>query len=593
MERERAVRNVMRSLRFVLRTCVAAIAGVVMLAHPASAVVSNAVQVLDRAEVLVPSATCPSDPAHVAHLPATCFIAARALVPSGHTWFFHPATHVYRFTPPPAAPGTRWVINVSTGVTDGELDVVTADGRIIERQAVSSQTPVADRVLYAHELLVPVVAPYPPGAVMVLRITTPFEQPTTLEMRTLESLAANDRQTMYAEALPLAFLNGFALALGLFNVMLFVMLRRRLYLLYAASILALVFYQVIETGAAWTTLWPHLGLRDDWPTYASWVLYFVLIVAFTREFLELPRVAPLADRVLLSALALLALESALYVLVPDALTSLGLFDITDPVMTAVMLGAMLSAGVVAWRAGVAAAPFYILAFAGSAVGLVVSDAGTFDLFPSSVTTAFILTSAGGAWESLFLALALGQRVREIELTAARYEEYAYIDPLTGIPNRRSFDEGIEREWRRTQRFPGPISVIIFDIDRFKDYNDRFGHPAGDQRLIAVARVIADAARRTGDHAARYGGEEFAMLLPGTGLEGARAIAESVRLTVRESADKAYRLTISAGGATAFPYSDTLDTARPATLLAAADAALYVAKTSGRDRVCVPETEIAL
>jgi diguanylate cyclase (GGDEF)-like protein len=208
-----------------------------------------------------------------------------------------------------------------------------------------------------------------------------------------------------------------------------------------------------------------------------------------------------------------------------------------------------------------------------------------------VTTAFILTSVGGAWESLFLALALGQRMRNTELTAARYEEYAYIDPLTGIPNRRSFDEAIEREWRRTQRFPGPISVIIFDIDRFKDFNDRFGHPAGDQRLIAVARTIADAARRTGDHAARYGGEEFAMLLPGTGLEGAVAIAESVRLSVRESTE-AQRLTVSAGCATAFPFSDTLDTGRPATLLAAADAALYVAKTSGRDRVCVPETEIA-
>jgi diguanylate cyclase (GGDEF)-like protein len=583
----------MGSLRFVLRSLVALVAGLLLLAHPASAVVSDALPVLDRAVVLVPSASCGGDAAQVARLPGTCFIPARALRPSGHTSFFHPATHWYRFAPPASDPAARWVLNVSTYVTDGEVDVVAPDGRILQHDVVSSTIPVADRPLYAHELLVPLVAPFPPGALVVLRITTPFEQPTILEMRTLESLAALDRQTMYAEALPLAFLNGFAIALGLFNVMLFVMLRRRLYLLYAASILALVLYQVIETGAAWTTLWPHLGLRDDWPTYASWVLYFVLIVAFTREFLDLPRVAPVVDRILLATLALLIVESATYVLVPDLLIAHGIFDVTDPLMTAVMLGTMLVAGIVAWRAGVAAAPFYVLAFVGSAVGLIVSDAGTFDLFPSSVTTAFILTSVGGAWESLFLALALGQRVRDIELTAARYEEYAYIDPLTGIPNRRSFDEAIEREWRRTQRFPGPISVIIFDIDRFKDFNDRFGHPAGDQRLIAVARTIADAARRTGDHAARYGGEEFAMLLPGTGLEGARAIAESVRLSVRESADQAYRLTISAGCATAFPFSDTLDTGRPATLLAAADAALYVAKTSGRDRVCVPETEIAL
>jgi diguanylate cyclase (GGDEF)-like protein len=574
---------------FVLVLAVAFAAGM----RPAAAVVTDALQVYDRAVVLVPSAACGGDAAAIAQLPSACFMPARSLQPTGSTSYFHPATHWYRFTPPPADPATRWVLNISTGATDGEVDVVAPGGRVVQHAAVSSEVPVAARTVYAHELLVPLVAPYPPGAVILVRMTTPVEQPSVLYLRTAESLSDYQRRLVYEESLPLAFLNGFALALGLFNILLFAMLRRRLYLLYAASILALVLYQVIETGAAWTTLWPHLGLRDDWPTYAAWVLYFALITAFTREFLELPRVAPRVDLILRWAFALLAVDSAVYLFFPDLLAARGLFDITDPLVTAIMLGTMLAAGVVAWRAGVAAAPWYVLAFAGSAVGLVVSDAGTFDVFPSSVTVAFISTSIGGAWEALFLALALGQRVRDIELTAARYEEYAYIDPLTGIPNRRSFDEAIEREWRRTQRFPGPISVIIFDIDKFKTFNDRFGHPAGDQRLISVARTIAEAARRTGDHAARYGGEEFAMLLPGTNLQGAVAIAENVRLAVRESADKEYRLTISAGCATAYPFSDALDTGRPSTLLELADAALYVAKSSGRDRVCVPETEIVL
>ncbi len=203
----------------------------------------------------------------------------------------------------------------------------------------------------------------------------------------------------------------------------------------------------------------------------------------------------------------------MYLLFPNTLVAAGIFDLTDPVMTAIMLATMLWAGVIAWRAGVSAAPYYVLAFAGSAIGFIVSDAGTYDLYPSTVTQAYICTSIGVAWESIFLALALGQRVREVENSAARYERYAYLDPLTGIPNRRGFDEAIEREWRRTQRLPGPISLIIFDIDHFKEYNDRFGHPAGDLRLISVARTIADAARRTGDLAARYGGEEFAILLP--------------------------------------------------------------------------------
>jgi PleD family two-component response regulator len=84
-----------------------------------------------------------------------------------------------------------------------------------------------------------------------------------------------------------------------------------------------------------------------------------------------------------------------------------------------------------------------------------------------------------------------------------------------------------------------------------------------------------------------------MLLPGTPLDGAVAIAEAVRLSVREDADVEFRLTISAGCATAYPFSDALDTASPATLLEAADAALYIAKTTGRDRVCIPETEAVL
>ncbi|HEV8021989.1 MAG TPA: GGDEF domain-containing protein, partial [Candidatus Lustribacter sp.] len=102
-----------------------------------------------------------------------------------------------------------------------------------------------------------------------------------------------------------------------------------------------------------------------------------------------------------------------------------------------------------------------------------------------------------------------------------------------------------------------------------------------------------AARRTGDLAARYGGEEFAMLLPGTPLEGAVAIAEAVRLDVRERSDGEFRLTVSAGCATAHPYSDALDTTSPLTLLKEADAALYIAKTTGRDRVCVPEPDVVV
>ena len=555
--------------------------------RPASAVASNAYNLLDHAQVLVPSAACPNDPKTLARLPDSCFVLMRALKSTGEYNYFHPAHHWLRFQLPQAPLTEHWIVNVSTYVTDGELDVITADGRTIEHLTYGSQIPVADRPIFAHEEYLPIVSPVPPGATVVMSATTPFQVMTVFELRTQASFDAYNKAQMQSEALPLAFLNGLAVAMALFNIMLFVMLRRRLYLIYAAAILALVFYQLVETGAAWTMLWPHLSLRDDWPAYVAWAVYFVLIVAFTRAFLELPRVSKLMDRILVGVCALLVLESITYVLVPDTLTALGVFDQTDPIMTAIMMGTMLAAGVVAWRKGITAGPYFVLAFAGSTAGFMVAEAGTYDLYPSTLAQAYISTSIGAAWEAIFLALALGLRVREIEQTASRYEEYAYRDQLTGVANRRAFDEALEREWRRAQRSLSPLSVIIFDIDHFKDYNDRFGHLSGDERLISVAGAIAEAARRTGDFAARYGGEEFAMLLPGTEIEGALAIAESVRQSVRAEGD--IQVTISAGCATMVPTADALSDA--STLLAAADGALYTAKLTGRDRVCTPGDDL--
>lgn len=579
--------------RFLARCLAAVVIAMVLAPRAADALASDAYNVLDHSAVLVVSAACPAtSAAEIVALPATCFEPARKLKPDLSHNAFHPAVHWYRFGLPPSdQPSAEWLINVSTYVTEGELDVFAPSGRAIESLPFGSMTPVADRKVYSHDLLLPIVDPHPAGTIAVLRMTTPFEQPSVLEMRSVADQRIVNRNVMQNESLPLAFFNGFAMAMALFNLFLFAMLRRKLYMLYAAAMFSLVLFQVIETGAAWTMLWPHLALRDDWPPYAAWCLYFILIVAFTRDFLKLKEIAPIADRVLVGVVALLCVESATYVIFPNELIALHAFDITDPIMTVLMLGTMLAVGIIAWRKGVSAAPYYVLAFAGSAVGFIISDAGTYDLFPSSVTTAYICTSIGVAWESIFLALALGQRVREIEFAAARYEEYAYLDQLTGIANRRGFDEAIEREWRRTQRAPGPISVIIFDIDRFKEYNDRYGHPAGDVRLVAVAQTIAEAARRTGDLAARYGGEEFALLLPGTPLEAAYALANSVRIAISELKDTETKLTVSAGVATAYPFSDALDSTKPITLLKEADAALYVAKTTGRNRVCMPEAGI--
>jgi len=177
-----------------------------------------------------------------------------------------------------------------------------------------------------------------------------------------------------------------------------------------------------------------------------------------------------------------------------------------------------------------------------------------------------------------------------QLNAANKElqRLSTTDGLTGISNRRLFDELSVREWRRCERTKKPISLVMMDIDNFKLFNDQYGHQAGDVCLRAVAGQVARAAPRAGDLAARYGGEEFVLVLGETDADGARWVAENIRQHVTElgipHVTPSRRVTISCGVASVVPQSDlSLDA-----LLRSADHALYQAKAAGRDQVAVGE-----
>ncbi len=160
------------------------------------------------------------------------------------------------------------------------------------------------------------------------------------------------------------------------------------------------------------------------------------------------------------------------------------------------------------------------------------------------------------------------------------------DGLTGIANRRRFDEVLRNEWQRGCRTGATLSVLMCDIDNFKSYNDAFGHLEGDMCLRKVAAVLTENLKRPGDLAARYGGEEFALILPDTNHAGALAVAEGCRrhlelLGLRASDENAGRVvTLSAGVATVVPDKATA----MEQLLLQADRALYLAKAAGRNRV---------
>jgi diguanylate cyclase (GGDEF)-like protein len=165
---------------------------------------------------------------------------------------------------------------------------------------------------------------------------------------------------------------------------------------------------------------------------------------------------------------------------------------------------------------------------------------------------------------------------------------ARTDALTGLANRRAFNEAIELEFRRCRRFATSAAVLMMDIDHFKKINDTHGHDAGDAALVELGRVLTQATRAF-DVTARLGGEEFVMLVPGTDIPGAIALAERLRLMVAgmelHSAKGAFCMSASIG-VTAFARGDC-DWAE---VLARADRALYQAKSLGRNRVVATRVE---
>jgi diguanylate cyclase (GGDEF)-like protein len=182
------------------------------------------------------------------------------------------------------------------------------------------------------------------------------------------------------------------------------------------------------------------------------------------------------------------------------------------------------------------------------------------------------------------------RTAELQAANLLLAQVSREDPLTGVWNRRRLDEALAEEWRRAVRQRTPLGLLLLDVDYFKAFNDRLGHPAGDSCLKAVAHTVAEAHRRAGELVARYGGEEFAVLLPQAREQDALNVAERLRAHIAglsvpvDDGDESagcVRLTISVGVASLDGESRELTD-----LLAAADAALYHAKETGRNKTHV-------
>ncbi|MBD2296089.1 diguanylate cyclase [Anabaena sphaerica FACHB-251] len=187
-------------------------------------------------------------------------------------------------------------------------------------------------------------------------------------------------------------------------------------------------------------------------------------------------------------------------------------------------------------------------------------------------------------DQLVIGIRQAHIYQQLEAANQELKRLANIDGLTQIANRRCFDEVLFQEWKRLKREKLPLSLILCDIDFFKNYNDTYGHPAGDECLKQVAYIINQSINRPADLVARYGGEEFVLILPHTDTEGAVHIAEEIRSQITSAAiahissQVSQYVTISLGIATLIPN----DQLYPESLISKADQALYQAKQSGRN-----------
>lgn len=192
------------------------------------------------------------------------------------------------------------------------------------------------------------------------------------------------------------------------------------------------------------------------------------------------------------------------------------------------------------------------------------------------------------WDGDSLFVVSHHDITERKLAEGHVHAMSRADSLTGLANRRHFDEFLASEWRRNSRTGTPLSLMMVDVDHFKRFNDRHGHPAGDDCLRRIGVALATLVRRSGDLCARYGGEEFALILSDTDAEASTRMAQTLVRAVRSAAIRRDNspghptVTVSVGVATMVPQRDT----SAKMLMAAADEALYAAKNGGRDQVCV-------
>ncbi|MEQ6886246.1 7TM diverse intracellular signaling domain-containing protein [Salicola sp. Rm-C-2C1-2] len=405
---------------------------------------------------------------------------------------------------------------------------------------------------------------------------------------------------------------GALIAIGLYNLLLFMAVRDRNYILYVGVVFAIAILVATINGYTFRYLWPT---APDW-NLQSLIVFFGLALSFAAlfisSFLEMRRHSRWLNAILLGE----AVVGGLMVLASATLSYYSAIIIAIPLAVfATVYGFIV--GVVAWVRGQRTAPYYLLAWSFLLLGMLILALSKGGVLPANIVTDSA-AQVGSFLEILLLSFALAQRINierrlrfeaqeamleeserhnreleervqarteELEQANQRLNQLSVTDVLTGLKNRRYLADALPREIARAERDNRALSVAMIDIDHFKALNDTFGHKAGDACLQILGGILTDEVRAP-DIAVRYGGEEFLLVFVDADRDGALGAVERLRARLARTRvpcnESELSFTVSAGVSIRKP--DSFATANE--MIQQADRALYKAKAEGRNRVCV-------
>ncbi|MCC5812151.1 MAG: GGDEF domain-containing protein [Ectothiorhodospiraceae bacterium] len=492
------------------------------------------------------------------------------------------------------------------------LDVyLVAGGEVLEALRSGNRLPFASRPINYRNVIVPITVPAGEQRQLYLRLATHdgLYDATPLYLWGQEAFFLRAQ----GELLWYGVYYGALLALLAYNLLLFISTRERQFIYYVAYLTAFFVWNFTFRGYAYQYWWPEWPTLNSQMVAVSSALIYVTLTLFSIDFLDLRQQAPRLRRILIGLTALIAATLPLALLGHYALT----FRLLIPAGIAYLLFIYALAALLSWR-GHAPARIYLLAWSVLVAGAVLYYLRVLNVLPSNFITEnalqigsgleFVLLAFGLAYklnrqkaerldaEKAFSAIQtqlsqeLEDKVRErttdLEALNRRLQEMAATDVLTGLGNRRHFNALFNREFDRSRRQNKLFCFCIMDIDRFKEYNDSYGHQAGDEVLRRVAGLLSDHLRRAGDHAFRLGGEEFGIMLDVDSTEQAVDRIETVRRAIeqqrieQESAPDGI-LTASFGLVCCTDYKVM---SRTHDVYLAADNALYRAKAQGRNQL---------